>query len=173
MPARAADPPDLAIDLGDVERAAARLRGVAHRTPVLTSSTLDDRVGGRVFLKAETFQRMGAFKFRGAYNAVSSLSPDELTLEVALDLARRQAEGPQALGDDPKSGLPVFVLNGRFGPYVQLGEMPEGKGEKPPRASLFKTMQPESVTLEQALELLSLPRVVGTGEDGQDTDRDG
>jgi threo-3-hydroxy-L-aspartate ammonia-lyase len=83
MPARApADPPDLAIDFGDVERAAARLRGVAHRTPVLTSSTLDDRVGGRVFLKAETFQRMGAFKFRGAYNAVASLSPDELTRGV-------------------------------------------------------------------------------------------
>src|ERR1700727_480898 len=83
MPARApADPPDLAIDLGDVERAATRLKGVAHRTPVLTSSTLDDRVGGRVYLKAETFQRMGAFKFRGAYNAVASLSPDELTRGV-------------------------------------------------------------------------------------------
>ena len=78
MPARAAELPDRAIEFGDVERAAARLKGVAHRTPLLTSSTLDERVGGRVFLKAETFQRMGAFKFRGAYNAVSSLSADEL-----------------------------------------------------------------------------------------------
>jgi threo-3-hydroxy-L-aspartate ammonia-lyase len=51
---------------------------VAHRTPVLTSSTLDARVVAQVFLKSETFQRMGAFKFRGAYNAVSSLSADEL-----------------------------------------------------------------------------------------------
>jgi threonine dehydratase len=51
---------------------------VAHQTPVLTSSTLDARVGARVFLKSETFQRMGAFKFRGAYNAVSSLSAEEL-----------------------------------------------------------------------------------------------
>jgi threo-3-hydroxy-L-aspartate ammonia-lyase len=50
---------------------------VAHRTPVLTSSTLDGAVGARVFLKSETFQRMGAFKFRGAYNAVSSLSAQE------------------------------------------------------------------------------------------------
>jgi threo-3-hydroxy-L-aspartate ammonia-lyase len=50
---------------------------VAHRTPVLTSSTLDREVGARVFLKSETFQRMGAFKFRGAYNAVSSLSAQE------------------------------------------------------------------------------------------------
>jgi threonine dehydratase len=78
MPARAVELPDRAIEFGDVERAAARLKGVAHRTPLLTSSTLDERVGGRVFLKAETFQRMGAFKFRGAYNAVSSLSADEL-----------------------------------------------------------------------------------------------
>jgi threonine dehydratase len=78
MPARAAELPERAIEFRDVERAAARLKGVAHRTPVLTSSTLDERVTGRVFLKAETFQRMGAFKFRGAYNAVSSLSDDEL-----------------------------------------------------------------------------------------------
>ena len=61
-----------------MQRAAERLAGVAHRTPVLTSSTLEARVGARVFLKCETFQRMGAFKFRGAYNAVSSLSAAEL-----------------------------------------------------------------------------------------------
>ena len=57
----------------DVRAAAARLRGVAHRTPVLTSRTLDERVGAQVFLKAENLQRSGAFKFRGAYNAISTL----------------------------------------------------------------------------------------------------
>ena len=57
----------------DVRAAAERLRGIAHRTPVLTSRTLDERVGAEVFLKAETFQRSGAFKFRGAYNAISTL----------------------------------------------------------------------------------------------------
>jgi threonine dehydratase len=67
-----------AIGLDDVRRAAARLDGVAHRTPVLTSGTLDQRVGARLFLKSETFQRGGAFKFRGAYNAVSSLAVDAL-----------------------------------------------------------------------------------------------
>jgi len=82
MPARAAELPDRAIELDDVRRAAARLAGVAHHTPVLTSSTLDERVGGPVFVKAETFQRMGAFKFRGAYNAVSSLSADDLARGV-------------------------------------------------------------------------------------------
>lgn len=61
----------------DVREAAERLRGVAHRTPVMTCRTLDERVGARVFLKCETFQRVGAFKFRGAYNAVSRLSEQE------------------------------------------------------------------------------------------------
>jgi threonine dehydratase len=62
----------LPIGIDDVRRAADRLTGVAHRTPVVTSRALDDRVGGRVFLKAENLQRVGAFKFRGAYNAVTA-----------------------------------------------------------------------------------------------------
>jgi threonine dehydratase len=66
----------LPIGIDDVHAAAERLRGVAHRTPVLTSRTLDDRCGGRVFLKAENLQRIGAFKFRGAYNAVTTLAPE-------------------------------------------------------------------------------------------------
>ena len=66
----------LPIGIDDVHAAAERLRGVAHRTPVLTSRTLDERCGGRVFLKAENLQRIGAFKFRGAYNAVTALAPD-------------------------------------------------------------------------------------------------
>jgi threonine dehydratase len=60
-----------------VRQAAERLRGVAHRTPVATSRTLDERLGARLFLKCENLQRMGAFKFRGAYNAVAQLGPDE------------------------------------------------------------------------------------------------
>lgn len=66
-----------AISFADIEAAAARLAGVARRTPVLTSRTLDDLTGARVFLKAETLQRGGAFKFRGAYNAVASLPTEE------------------------------------------------------------------------------------------------
>jgi threo-3-hydroxy-L-aspartate ammonia-lyase len=61
------------VDADDVRVAAARLDGVAHRTPILTSRTLDERLGASLFLKAENFQRVGAFKFRGAYNAVSQL----------------------------------------------------------------------------------------------------
>jgi threonine dehydratase len=61
------------ITLAEVQDAAARLAGVAHRTPVLRSRTLDQRAGAEVYLKCENFQRVGAFKFRGAYNAVSRL----------------------------------------------------------------------------------------------------
>jgi threo-3-hydroxy-L-aspartate ammonia-lyase len=66
----------LPIGIDDVRAAAERLRGVAHRTPVLTARTLDERCRGRVFLKAENLQRVGAFKFRGAYNAVTALAPE-------------------------------------------------------------------------------------------------
>ena len=66
------------IELADVERAAERLRDVAHRTPVFSSRTLDERTGARVHVKAECFQRGGAFKFRGAYNKISSLDEDAL-----------------------------------------------------------------------------------------------
>jgi threonine dehydratase len=62
---------------GLVKDAAARLRGVAHVTPVMTSRTLNDRLGAEVFLKCENFQRIGAFKFRGAYNAMSRLADDQ------------------------------------------------------------------------------------------------
>jgi threonine dehydratase len=71
-----------AIDLGDIRRAATRLEGVAHRTPVVTSRTLDARVGAELHLKLETLQRGGAFKFRGAYNTISSLDPAALAAGV-------------------------------------------------------------------------------------------
>jgi threo-3-hydroxy-L-aspartate ammonia-lyase len=66
----------LVIGPGDVEAAARRLSGVAHRTPVVTSRTLDRLAGAQVFLKAENLQRGGAFKFRGAYNKISSVDGD-------------------------------------------------------------------------------------------------
>jgi len=65
------------VSFEDVQAAAARLQGIAHRTPVATSRTLDERLGASVFLKCENLQRMGAFKFRGAYNAVARLGPGD------------------------------------------------------------------------------------------------
>ncbi|WP_069760842.1 threo-3-hydroxy-L-aspartate ammonia-lyase [Streptomyces sp. LUP47B] len=71
------------VTLDDVRDAATRLKGVAHRTPVLRSRTLDALVGAEVSLKCENFQRVGAFKFRGAYNAASRLTPEQLARGIA------------------------------------------------------------------------------------------
>ncbi|MFM9442986.1 threo-3-hydroxy-L-aspartate ammonia-lyase [Streptomyces acidiscabies] len=74
---------DLPISFDDVREAAVRLKGVTHRTPVLRSRTLDEMVGAEVYLKCENFQRIGAFKFRGAYNAASRLTPEQLERGLA------------------------------------------------------------------------------------------
>src|ERR687891_1670505 len=65
------------VSFDDIARAHERIRPQAKRTPVLTSATVDTLTGARVFFKCENFQRMGAFKFRGAYNALSQLAPEE------------------------------------------------------------------------------------------------
>jgi DNA topoisomerase-1 len=113
--------------------------------------------------------RYGPYVQRGDEERASippDLAPDELTIDMAVQLIEQQAGGPQSLGDDPQTGLAVYVLNGRFGPYVQLGEIDDAPDGKPKRASLFRSMSPSTVTLEQALQLLSLPRVVGVDTDG-------
>ena len=71
------------VTLDDVRAAAERLEGVAHRTPVLRSRTLDALAGAEIHLKCENFQRVGAFKFRGAYNAASRLTPGQLSRGIA------------------------------------------------------------------------------------------
>src|SRR3954462_11987092 len=75
----AATPPEenLPVTFEDLAAAAKRLKGHAYHTPILSSRSVDERTGAQVFFKAENFQRMGAFKFRGAYNALSQLSPEE------------------------------------------------------------------------------------------------
>ena len=96
------------------------------------------------------------------------IGPADLTLEEALKLLKAKAEGPKSLGNDPVSGQPVYVMHGRFGPYVQLGENPEkGSKVKPKRASLERGMSEDGVSLSEALRLLSLPRELGAADDGQ------
>ena len=94
------------------------------------------------------------------------LPPDELTLESALELLKKAETGDEPLGICPDTHKPVFVKSGRFGPYVQLGLADEG--EKPKNAGLLKGMSVEDITLEVALKLLSLPRLVGEHPDSKE-----
>jgi DNA topoisomerase-1 len=111
--------------------------------------------------------RYGPYVQRGTDTASipDDLPPAELDVARALELLS-MPKGGKPLGEDPDSGLTVLVMNGKFGPYVQLGEVDDDPDGKPKRASLFATMDPQTVTLDEALRLLSLPRVVGTAPDG-------
>ncbi|WP_297084151.1 type I DNA topoisomerase [uncultured Demequina sp.] len=88
------------------------------------------------------------------------LAPDELTVAKAEELFTNQGGDERELGVNPASGFPVVAKGGRYGPYV-TEVLPEDAKGKPKTASLFKDMQLETVTLEDALKLMSLPRVVG------------
>jgi threo-3-hydroxy-L-aspartate ammonia-lyase len=81
------------VNYEDVRAAASRLKGIAHRTPVVTSVTLDETVGARCYVKCENLQRMGAFKFRGAYNRMVQMSPDERKRGVVAYSSGNHAQG--------------------------------------------------------------------------------
>ena len=106
--------------------------------------------------------RYGTFLERGEQRASipPEIAPDELTIERALELIQAPSDD-RVLGEDPATGLPVIARAGRFGPYVQVGEAGGGTKTKPRTASLFASMSLETVTLEDALKLLSLPRPIG------------
>jgi DNA topoisomerase-1 len=108
--------------------------------------------------------KYGPYVQRGEETAslTAGLALDEVTVELAEQLLALP-KGDEPIGTDPATGLPVYAKNGRFGPYVQLGDADTlPPKQKPKMASLFKTMTLERVTLEDALQLLSQPRVLGT-----------
>lgn len=100
-------------------------------------------------------------------NIPEELPPDELTLELAKELLANPAGAEKILGTHPETGLTLTAKNGRFGPYI-VEELPADakKSAKPRTSSLFKSMQLDSVTLEDAIKLLTLPRVVGKDAEG-------
>jgi threonine dehydratase len=120
-------PPEIPIRIEQIRDAADRLRGLAHRTPVLTCSALDQRVGASVFLKCENFQRIGAFKFRGAMNAILQLSDDERRAGVVTHSSGNHA---QALALAAKlAGVPACVVMPHTAPAIKR-QATEGHGAR-------------------------------------------
>jgi threo-3-hydroxy-L-aspartate ammonia-lyase len=106
------------VSFEDVRAAAARLEGVAHRTPVVTSRTLDELTGAAVFAKCESFQRMGAFKFRGAYNRLAQLSNDERARGVVAYSSGNHAQGVALAAQ--LLGIPATIVMPRDAPASKL-----------------------------------------------------
>jgi DNA topoisomerase-1 len=124
-----------------------------------------DRNGAEIVARVG---RYGPYLKRGEDTAPipEKLAPDELTVAVAEQILSAP-RGGRLLGSDPASSLPVYAKSGRFGPYVQLGEAKEK--EKPQKTqSLLKTMKLETVTLDDALQLLALPRLLGLAPSGDE-----
>ena len=112
--------------------------------------------------------RYGPFLEQGERRAslATELPPDEMNCETALELLERAAQADEPLGNCPETGKPVFLKEGRYGTYVQLGSTDDD--EKPKNAGLLKGMESKDVDLEVALKLLSLPRTMGDHPDSQE-----
>lgn len=106
------------VTIGDVRGAAERLAGVAHRTPVLRSESLDREVGARAFLKCENFQRIGAFKFRGAYNFLAMLPPHVRERGVVAFSSGNHAQGVALAAQ--LFGVPATIVMPTDAPAVKL-----------------------------------------------------
>src|SRR5882762_7197472 len=156
----APDKTALAVSYADVAAAAERLAGHAHRTPVMTSRTVDERTGARVFFKCENFQRMGAFKFRGAYNAMSRLAPDERKRGVLAYSSGNHAQAVALAGK--LLGVRVTIVMPADAPAVKL-EATRGYGAEVVLYDKHKEVR------EEVAERVARER--GTGHGGQRADR--
>src|SRR5262249_38077476 len=117
--------PTYAIDLDTVRQAASRIAGIVHRTPVMTSETLDRLAGRRVYFKCENLQKVGAFKYRGATNAVRNLSGAQAARGVVTHSSGNHA---QALALAARvRGIPAYIVMPRTAPAVKKAAV-EGYG---------------------------------------------
>ena len=117
----------LPVSFADIEAAAARLEGVAHRTPVMTSRTADARAGGKLFFKCENLQRGGAFKFRGAYNAIATLREDQRRHGVITFSSGNHAQAVALAGR--LQGVATTIVMPKDAPAAKVSATREYGGE--------------------------------------------
>ena len=132
----------------DVEAAARRLAGVAHRTPVLTSRTVNQQTGAQVFFKCENFQRIGAFKFRGAYNALAPLSDEQKKRGVIAYSSGNHAQAVALAGQ--LLGIKTTIVMPNDAPAIKLAAT-RGYGAEVVRY-IFGKEQREVITQQIAIE---------------------
>ena len=119
----------LAINFADIESAAKRLQGHAHRTPVMTSTTANLRTGAQVYFKCENFQRMGAFKFRGAFNALAQFTPEQRRGGV---IAFSSGNHAQAIALSARLlGMPSVIVMPHDSPAAKLAATREYQSGQP------------------------------------------
>jgi len=151
--------PTLENKIGEID--ARDISQIEIGTPIRDDGSRDEPIYVRV-------GRYGPFLQQGERKATipEGFSPDEMTLDAAGEFLAKAEQGDEPLGYCPDTGKPVFLKNGRFGPYIQRGT-PEDE-EKPQNASLLPGMSLDDVDLETALKLLSLPRIVGANDAGEE-----
>lgn len=137
---------DLLVNYADVEAAAARLDGIVHRTPVMTSRTVDEQVQAEVFFKCENFQRTGAFKLRGAYNALSQLPPIQKERGVLTYSSGNHAQAVALAGQILK--IPATIIMPDDAPAIKL-EATRGYGAE------IITYDPEETVREELAHQIS------------------
>ena len=151
----------LVTDLGDID---------AKEMATFPIGTPEDQINLRVGRYGPYVEGPPAEDGDGApvrANVPDDLPPDELTVAMAKELLANPAGEEQVVGNHPDTGLQIVAKNGRFGPYVtELLPDDAPKSAKPRTGSLFKSMTLDTVSIEEAVKLLDLPRVVGTDEDG-------
>ena len=133
-----------AASIGDVRSAAKRIKGVGHRTPVLTNNTLNQMAGRNLFFKCENFQKIGAFKFRGGWNAVSILDDDEASKGVCTHSSGNHAQAVAYAA--MMRGIPSYIVMPNNAPEVKLNAV---KGYKAEITLCEPTLKARRTTLEE------------------------
>ncbi|MEO2180612.1 MAG: pyridoxal-phosphate dependent enzyme [Candidatus Poseidoniia archaeon] len=133
--------------IDDVRAAAKRIKGIVHRTPVLTNKTLDRLAGRKLFFKCENFQKIGAFKFRGGWNAISILSEEEAVKGVCTQSSGNHAQAVAYAA--MRRGIPSYIVMPNNAPKVKLNAV---KGYKAKITLCEPTSEARRTTLEDIAE---------------------